>query len=296
MAHQVETPTNTRRIVVISAVLGFLLTTIWSAQFVDTTIGGNVAGAMLGHDPKQPITGIAAGVFFAFASGLAGTFTGCNVAVFGAMAPMLGGEGGRWRRLMATLDPLKWLAAGMVAVSAAYGVVVSLVGTRMPQFNADRAPLGELTARNIQSMVVFGIIGVSLTYLGLAQLGLVRDPFARLPRARLVFLGALIGGFLIGRPWPLFRQLFRAAAESGNPLYGAFAFVLQSVGNILVMALLLLLLNVAGGRLRGWLAARALPITAGALILTGVFTIFYWDVRMLQFRGVIPWYPLAPWT
>ena len=43
-------------------------------------------------------------------------------------------------------------------------------------------------------------------------------------------------GFLIGRPYPLFRIMFRSAAEQHNVLYGAAAFALQSVGNIVVMA------------------------------------------------------------
>jgi hypothetical protein len=42
-----------------------------------------------------------------------------------------------------------------------------------------------------------------------AALGLVRDPFGRLarrfPNAPMVFMGALIGAFLIGRPFALFR-------------------------------------------------------------------------------------------
>ncbi|MFD5093668.1 hypothetical protein ACFWMR_23905 [Amycolatopsis thailandensis] len=292
-----ETEVNRRRVVLVSALAGFVLTTVWSAQFVDTVIGGGVTEAVLGKPAQSPIDGVVTGVVYAFVSGLAGTFTGCNVAVFGAMSPMLGTDGGRWARFRATLAPLRLLAAGMIAVSALYGVVVSLVGTKMPQFTGDQAPLGELTARNVQSMLVFGFIGISLTYLGFAQLGYVRDPFSA--RARTVFLGALIGAFLIGRPWVLFRQIFRDAAESGNPLYGAAAFTLQSVGNILVMAILLILVNVAGGGLRRWLAARPgriVALTAGALIFTGVFTLFYWDVRMLQFRGILPWYPLAPWT
>ncbi|GFJ96561.1 hypothetical protein [Phytohabitans rumicis] len=153
-------------------------------------------------------------------------------------------------------------------------------------------------------MVVFGVIGLAMTYLGLAALGLVRDPFERIarryPNAPMVFLGVLIGGFLIGRPFGLFRQLFRDAAESGNPLYGAAAFILQSLGNILIMAVIFAALAlVSGTRLRRWLAARPARIaviTAVALIVAGVFTFLYWDVRLLARREIIPWYPTAPWS
>lgn len=116
----------------------------------------------------------------------------------------------------------------------------------------------------------------------------------------MVFMGALIGGFLIGRPFALFRQMFREAAESGNPLYGAAAFVLQSVGNIVIMTLLFLILSsVAGSRLQRWLMAkpsRIAVLTASSLIVAGVFTFLYWDVRMLARREIIPWYPTAPWS
>ena len=50
----------------------------------------------------------------------------------------------------------------------------------MPQFST--APSGAgLSPRTIQSMVAFGIIGLVFVYLGLASLGIVQDPFDRLP-------------------------------------------------------------------------------------------------------------------
>ncbi|MGW4461527.1 hypothetical protein [Micromonospora sp. NBC_01796] len=292
-------------IILLSVLGGFLLTVVWSAEFVDSTIGDNVANTLLGHDAKEtPIAGIAAGIAFAFVSGLAGTFTACNIAAFGAVAPLLGGTGGRWQRLGQTLKPLGWLAIGMFAVSIPYGVVVGLVGTDMPQFSTAPNPVGELSPRSIQSMVVFGLVGLAMTYLGLAALGVVRDPFARIarrfPNAPMVFMGVLIGAFLIGRPFPLFRQMFRDAAESGNPLYGAAAFTLQSLGNVVVMAVLFLILTyVVGGRLQRWIAVnprRITVVTAVALLVAGVFTFLYWDVRLLDRREIIPWYPTAPWA
>jgi hypothetical protein len=292
-------------IVLLSSIGGFLLTVVWSAQFVDSTIGDSVANTLLGHDAKEaPITGIAAGIAFAFASGIAGTFTACNIAAFGAVAPMLGSTESRWSKLRATLKPVGWLAVGMIPVSALYGVLVGIIGTRMPQFaTAANAP-GTLSSRSIQSLVVFGVIGLVMVYLGLAALGLVRDPFRkisqRFPNAPMVFMGVLIGGFLIGRPFGLFRKMFRDAAESHNPLYGAVAFTLQSVGNIVIMAVLFLVLAYfTGGRLQRWFAAnptRVAVVTAAALIVAGVFTFMYWDIRMLARREIIPWYPTAPWS
>lgn len=292
-------------IVLLSVLGGFLLTVIWSAEFVDSTIGDNVANTMLGHDAKEtPIQGIAAGVLFAFVSGIAGTFTACNIAAFGAMAPLMGGTGSRLSRLAQVLRPLGWMSVGMLAVSAVYGAIVGLAGTSMPQFSTAQSTAGSLSPRSIQSMVVFGLIGLIMIYLGLAAIGVVRDPFAgiarRFPNAPLVFFGALIGGFLIGRPFGLFRQMFREAAESGNPLYGAAAFSLQSIGNIVIMGILFLVLAYGTrGRLQRWLSEKPVRIavlTAVALIVAGAFTFLYWDVRLLARREIIPWYPMAPWA
>ncbi|HVK25443.1 MAG TPA: hypothetical protein VM677_29140 [Actinokineospora sp.] len=298
-------PTRKGLVIGLSALVGFLLTVVWSAKFVDSTIGDTIANGMLGHDAKATeISGIGAGIAFAFVTGIAGTFTACNIAVFGAMAPVLGTTDTRMGRLKATLKPLLWLSVGMTAVSATYGLLVGIFGTAMPQFSTAKNVAGQLSARGVQSLVVFGVIGLAMVYLGLAAAGVVRDPFAkiseRFPNARMVFMGALIGGFLIGRPFGLFRALFRDAAESGNPLYGAAAFTLQSLGNILIMGVLLVLLaTLLGGPVGRWFAAdprRVAVVTASALIIAGVFTFLYWDVRMLAGRGILPWYPLAPWA
>ncbi|MCP2167738.1 hypothetical protein [Goodfellowiella coeruleoviolacea] len=291
-------------VVGLSALVGFLLTVVWSAEFVDSTIGGTVADTLLGHDAAStPIAGVGAGVLFAFVSGLAGTFTACNIAAFGAMAPVAADHGSTVDRVRQVLRGLGLLCAGMLPVSAAYGVVVALVGTSMPQFQTTAAA-GQLAPRLVQAMVVFGAVGLVMLYLGLAAAGIVPDPLARLARRRpgapLVLLGALIGVFLIGRPFPLFRVMFRDAAESGDVLYGAAAFVLQSLGNVVLIAVGLLAVTLlAGERLGRWLAAdprRRAALTAAALVAAGVFLVLYWDVRILERRELIPWYPIAPWV
>lgn len=298
---QANHPARPWRIVLFAVLGGFLLTVIWSAPFVDRVIGDSVANGVLGYDAKEtPIGGIMAGIAFAFVTGLAGTFTACNIAVFGAMAPLVGGSNDRRDRMGAIVRPLLWLGLGTIVVSAAYGVLVGFVGTGMPQFDEAAPAQGMLSGRLMQSAVVFGVLGLIMVYLGLAAVGIVRDVFAGRPNARLVFLGALVGAFLIGRPFPLFRELFRDAAESHNPLYGAGVFVLQSIGNIVVMALLLLLISLlAGDRVGRWLAARPSrlgALTGAGLLVAGVFMLLYWDVRLLAMRDIIPWYPVAPWV
>jgi hypothetical protein len=278
---------------------GLLMAVLWSFELVDSVIGDNVANGVLGYDAKHDaITGASAGLVFAFVSGFAGTFTACNIAMAAAVGPMsrlrAPGAGNSWR---ATLYPLGLLAAGMVVISALYGFAGVLLGDRLPQLS--QGTIAGVPARLMQASVVFGVIGIVLIYLGLAALGVLPDVFRRRPAARVVLLGALIGGFLIGRPYPLFRKLFQWAVDEGNPLYGAAAFVLQSLGNVLVMAVLFVLLGLVtrGGFFR-WLARspRATAIVTGGLLLAlGVFTVVYWDLRVpATYSG--GWWPIMPYN
>jgi hypothetical protein len=289
-------------VLVLSILAGLLVAYGWSAQTADDKIGFNTANALLGHNAHAtPITGIASGILFAFVTGFAGSFTACNVACFGAVGPLVGSATTQREKLALTLKPIGWMAVGMLPVSAVYGAIVGIVGTRMPQFSTK--PTKGLSPRSLQSMIAFGTIGLVMLVLGLAALGIIGDPLAAVSRrvrnAPLILMGALIGGFLIGRPYPLFRDMFRSAASRHNPLYGATAFALQSLGNIIVMAILFLLLSYGlGGRIQRWLAAkpgRTAIVTAVAFIAAGVFTMVYWDVKVLARLGYL-WFPTAPWS
>ena len=289
-------------LLLLCAVVGFVIAFAWSSNLADDEIGFRSANAILGRDAAtSPISTIASGILFAFVSGLAGSFTACNIAVFGAVGPLVGQTETRGARFRSTIKPLGWLAAGMIPVSAAYGFIVGLVGTKMPQFSASTAP--GIQPRIGQAMVVFGLIGMVMIVLGLAAAGIIGDPLAAVSRryrnAPLVLMGALIGGFLIGRPYPLFHQLFRNAADRHDPFYGAAAFTLQSLGNIVVMSVLFIVLSYAtGGRLQNWLTSKPVRITilsAGAFLVAGVFMFVYWDLRILGRFNYI-WFPSPPWT
>jgi hypothetical protein len=277
---------------------GIALATVWSAKFVDQEVGMSVSNAVLGHDAKQTaIAGSLAGIAFAFVSGFAGTLTACNIAVFGALPMVTGESASRSNRARTTLRGLGWLALGCIGVSAVYGFVAVLLGSNLPQLNTSTIGAG-VPVRLTQSIVVFGLIGLAFGYLGLAALGFVRDPFARSPRTRLIVMGGLIGAFLIGRPYPLFFKLLQYAVDRHNPFYGAFVFVLQALGNIIVMAVIALLLTTATGPAAArWLTdpPRAAVFAGVALLLLGTFLVVYWDVR-LPARFGYGWFPNMPWN
>jgi hypothetical protein len=292
-----------RRIAValLGAAGGLLLAYLWTPSLVDDQIGFNTANTLLSRNAETtPVGGVLSGILFAFVTGMAGSFTACNIACFGAVGPLLS-EGSRAARIRGALRPLGWISAGMLPVSAVYGALVGIMGTHMPQFSNSQSP--GLTPRAVQSMVAFGIVGLLMIVLGLAAAGLIPDPMARVarrfPNAPLVLLGALIGGFLIGRPYPLFHELFQSAAKSHDPFYGAAAFALQSLGNIIVMSLLFLLLTFATGRrIRARLAAeptRVSTLTAVSFLVAGVFSFAYWDLRTLSQVGDF-WFPTSHFT
>lgn len=291
-------PARRRGVILIAVGVGILLSVLWSYEFVDHTIGDSMANALLGQDAKTTaINGTVTALIFAFVSGLAGTFTACNIAVAASIGPMSQASGNTRAGLHSLVRPIGWLTLGTVAVSASYGFIGVLIGERLPQLSTDS--VGALPVRLIQSIVVFSVIGLAFVYLGLAALGVVRDFFAHRPVAQVVLLGALVGAFLIGRPYPLFNKLFHWAAENGNPLYGAGAFVLQSLGNIAIVTVLfvVLVLVTRGGFIRALTAspARTAAITGGMLIALGVFMMVYWGVRLPAMFGY-GWFPTMPYN
>ena len=282
-----------------SAILGLGLAVVWSPSFVDQTIGEKGATTILGYDvTATPIGGVLMAIGFAFISGLTGTFTACNVAGLSAIAPL---SSGRQPSLTSALRSLGWLALGTTLVAGFYGAIGALIGPNIPQLS--HALIGRFPIRLIQSMVVFGILGLVLIGMGLAAMGVIRIRAPRPGRlntpARLVVIGGLIGAFLIGRPFALFVKIFEYAAATHNPALGALVFVLQSLGNIALLAIVFLLVAMVGrGRLLRWLAARPNRLArfnAVALLAAGTFLIAYWCVRLPAVFG-IGWWPRVPWS
>jgi hypothetical protein len=286
------------RVIGFGVLAGLVVAVLWSAQLADDDIGMNVATGVLGNTSGSAITSTATGLLFAFVTGLAGTFTACNVAVFSAVGPMVEhGRGGS--RLAAAFRPLIWLALGAVVVAGGYGAIGALLGGNVPQLSTATVGPEHLPVRTIQSIVVFGVIGLIMLYLALAAVRYVPDPLARASArwapARSLVMGALIGGFLIGRPWPLFHEMFAHAAQTHNAGVGALTFVLIVLGNMVLTAILFALLTLA--RVPEWMRrrpTRLATVTAASLAVGGAFTLFYWAVRVPAGYG-IGWFPVMPW-
>lgn len=294
-------PSSVRRgrVIWLSVLVGLAIAVLWSAKLADDDIGLNTANGLLGRSATDAtITGTVAGLIFAFVTGLAGTFTACNVAVFSALAPMVEHRSTLGSRVISALRPMGWLALGAVLVAGTYGAVGALVGTRLPQLSTAVVD-GDVPVKTLQSITVFGVIGLIMIYLGLAAAKVVPDPLAAATRrwapAPQLFMGLLIGGFLIGRPWPLFHKMFLHAASTHDALFGAATFVLVVIGNMLVMGVLFLLLSLSP--FPRWLRAnptRIATVTTAALLVGGAFTFFYWGVRVPAGLG-FGWFPQMPW-
>ncbi|HEY3260855.1 MAG TPA: hypothetical protein VGJ95_11420 [Pseudonocardiaceae bacterium] len=291
------------RLAMLSALGGLILAVVWSPRLVDTVIGGHIANPVVGGDARTvSITGTAMALLFAFITGVAGSFTACNIAVFGALAPM-SAQSSVGRRVTGLMKPIGLLALGSVVVAGLYGAIGVYIGESIPQLS--NATIGDhnIRVRSSQSGVVFSVIGIILVWHGLAALRLVRSPlsnlFHRRPAAELVFMGGLVGAFLIGRPFGMFRHLYEYAAKTDNPLLGFATFALQSIGNIVIVSLLFAGISLATrSRFQRWLTAtpsRLAQITAVSFIVAGAFFIAYWGIKLGARAGLL-WWPTMPYN
>jgi sulfite exporter TauE/SafE len=283
---------------------GLLAAGFWNYQLVDgfgrevvvaQTIGdsGDLRGTFGEH-------GFGFGLLFAAAAGLAATFTACNCVVF-AMLPGLAAGGAVHSRRPALLS-LGVFAAGVLVVSAPYGAFIGLLGPEgIEAFNS--RPI-----RSAQAGTIFTTIGMFMLCWGAIELGFLESIRRRLsPETRAFFarptikagmLGALVGAFAIGRPFPVMRDFLVYAATAQNPLYGAVVMMVQGLGQIAVMvALLLILVYGFGGWLTRWVSTRPHQVslvTATALVAGGTFFVYYcglaraFDIGRWGFR--LGWY------
>lgn len=154
--------------------------------------------------------------------------------------------------------------------------------------------LNARSTRLAQAQIVFTTLGVVMVGWSLLELGLLARwtrrfsertrAFVARPPTKAGLMGILVGLFAVGRPFPVFRQFLRYAAEANSPLYGAGVMMVQGAGQVLVMVLLFALLGwAAGNRLGRW--AQAKPhqprlVSGLALLVGGTFFVYYWGLSL----------------
>ncbi|MBO0611223.1 hypothetical protein [Myceligenerans salitolerans] len=272
---------STARAVLIglAVVLGAGLAIGWQYEFVDDVIGGGIARALVGDD-GHAASGWAGSLAMAGVAGLAGTFTACNVACFASMGPLAAAGSGETRSelLLNATRQLLLLGGGMVLVAACYGIVAVVAGSSLPMLS--EADYGEVPARLAQASLVNTALGIGLVAVAVRYL--MGRP---LQGARgIVLLGCLLGLLVVGRPFPMFREVLADAVSSGNVVVAATLMVLVALGNLALVALLFLgVVAAAGPAIRRISVARPrlLPTIGGWVLLAlGTFSVAYWGVRI----------------
>jgi sulfite exporter TauE/SafE len=268
---------------------GVVVAGFWNFRVVDgfgaDIVAANTIGDYRGKAGDFATLGGAFGFAFALVAGLAATFTACNCVAF-AMIPGLvcapDAKAGRTTALRSLGIMVAWVAV----VSAVYGAFVGWLGPE------GVAAINARQVRFAQAGIVFSVLGIAMLVWGAIELRLLdrwtsratpatRAFFAQ-PTTKAAIMGALIGAFAIGRPYPVFREFLLYAAQVQSPAYGAAVMVLQGIGQILVMvAAFLVIVGVFSGGLRRWILARpAQPalVSAVALVAGGAYFLFYWGI------------------
>lgn len=281
-APTIEAPArSTSRVVLVALALvaGTALAVGWQYEFVDDVIGGGIARALVGSDGPDA-SGWAGSLVMAGVAGLAGTFTACNVACFASVGPLAAsGSGGSRRELLAHAGrQVLLLGGGMLAVAGAYGVLAVIAGDALPMLS--EGSVGDAPARLVQASLVNTVLGIGLAVVAFRYLAGRPVRTAR----GMVLLGCLLGLLVVGRPYPMFREVLADAVATGNVVSAAALLMLVALGNLALVAVLFLgVIAAAGPAIRRLSLARPqlLPTVGGLLLLAlGAFSVAYWGVRI----------------
>jgi hypothetical protein len=276
------------RVLGIALLLGVCAAGFWNASVADgfgqDVVAGHAIGGAAGKAAQFSTLGAGFGFLFAIVAGLAATFTACNCVAF-AMIPGLvcASETGSVRR--EALRSLATMLLFVVLVDAAYGAFGGWLGP------VGAAAFNTREIRGAQASAVFSVLGTVMLLWGGIELGLldalvkrctpVTRAFFAQPTTKTAIMGAMVGAFAVGRPFPVFREFLLFTAQSQNPAYGAAVMALQGVGQVLVMVtFFLLIVWLWGGPLARWLAdpLRSATVSAFALIAGGAYFVTYWGV------------------
>lgn len=276
--------------VLVAVVAGVLVAVLWSYEFVDDVVGGSITRLVLGAD-RAVDPGLVGALVFAVAAGLAGTFTACNIACFASIGPLAARSGStgasRGALVRHAAGQLGWLALGMSAVAAVYGAVVIAAGDRAPMLSD--ATVAGMPARLAQASAINVLFGLGLAVVASRYLA------GRPSRSRLgvLGLGALLGLLVVGRPFPMFREVLDHVVAAG-PLAGTGMLVLVVLGNLAVVAVVYLaFVAVAGPALQRFVLRhqRGVLRVSGLLLLAlAAFSVAYWGLRIPAMFG-LGWFP-----
>ncbi len=272
--------------------LGVIVAGFWNYHLVDGFGRNVVAGGTLGDTGALAGSwgehGSGFGYVFAAIAGLAATFTACNCVVF-AMMPGLACSAESVESEVSPLGALGLFTAGVMAVGAAYGIFVGLLGPEGVEAVNSRP------VRLAQAQAVFSVLGLAMLVWGALEMGYlawVRKRVSPVTRAffastgtKATLLGLMVGFFAVGRPFPVFRDFLTYAANAQSPLYGATVMAVQGLGQIAVMVGLFLILVWAAGdrisRLASGDPGRVRAVSGSALLAGGSYFIFYWGLSFL---------------
>lgn len=264
----------------------------WNYHLVDGFGRDFIAGGTIGDTGKlageYESKGSGFGFIFAAVAGLAATFTACNCVVF-AMIPGLACATDRETQKISPLKVFTSFTAGVLLVTAAYGMYVGYLGADGVEM------LNGRPVRLAQAQAVFTVLGLIMLVWGMMEMGYLdrlKDRFSDTTRAffnqtttKAFLLGSLVGLFAVGRPFPVFREFLVYAASAQNPIYGALVMMIQGLGQIAVMALLFFLVAWAADDAISKIAAekpyKFRMVSGLALVAGGTYFIYYWGLAFL---------------
>ena len=271
---------------------GVVIAGFWNFRLVDEfgsqVVAANTIGDYRGMARQFAALGAGFGFVFAAVAGLAATFTACNCVAFAMIPGLVCAPDPRAGRA-AALRSLSAMLLAVVAVSAVYGAFVGWLGP------AGAAAINLREVRFAQAGVVFSVLGLMMLAWAAIDLGFFRRAIGRMsPVTRAFFsqsstkaalMGAMIGAFAIGRPYPVFREFLLYAAQVQQPLYGAAVMAVQGLGQIAVMiAVFAAILALGQARIRGWVTRaphQPALVSAIALAAGGAYFLFYWGIARM---------------
>ena len=269
--------------------LGVIAAGFWNFRVVDgfgsDVVAANTIGTYQGKAAEFATLGAGFGFIFALVAGLAATFTACNCVAFAMIPGLVCAKDAKAGR-SAALSSLGVMLSFVVLVSVIYGAFVGWLGP------VGVAAINAREVRFAQAGVVFSVLGLAMLLWSAIEFGLldrvtrrsspVTRAFFAQPTTKAAIMGAMLGAFAIGRPYPVFREFLLYAAQAERPSYGAAVMALQGIGQVLVMVgAFLLVLVLFGEKLRTWVITKpAQPalVSAFALAAGGAYFLFYWGI------------------